>query len=110
MELSDYQKNVVEEMVAMDFCTGHPADPADESLRQVFEEDPDFEGVIDEAIEYYTDLIDLGPEGFAEDFPELCDEDFLREFGSSGDEDDYDDYDGDYDEGLNEDEDEDFDE
>lgn len=86
--LSDYQKNVVEEMVAMDFCSGHLSDPDDMQLREVFEEDPDFENVIDEALDYYFDLIDLGPEGFAEEFSDLCDDDFLREFGNSKDEDD----------------------
>ena len=85
--LSDYQKNVIEEMVAMDFGTGLPIDPSDPSLRGVFEEDPDFENQVDEAVEYYTELIDLGPEGFAEEFSDLCDEDFLREFGNSDDED-----------------------
>lgn len=60
-------------MVRSDFDTGMTQNDYDE-LSRVFAEDEDYAKVADEAAEYYLDLVQLGPEGFAEEYPEDGDE------------------------------------
>lgn len=59
--LSDYQKELIREMFRADVASGVAQNPYDSSVtpsfREVLEEDGDFEGVVDAAIEYYAELV-----------------------------------------------------
>lgn len=78
--LSDYQKNIVVEMVKADFECGHPT--TGEDMRSYFEEDEDLKDNVDAAVDYYVELVQMGPGGFYEEYPDLdWDEDFVAEYG-----------------------------
>lgn len=91
--LTDYQKNVIVDMVQADFEVGLPQNDAEE-LKGLLLEDGDFDDSnVDEAVNYYFELTNLGPEGFLEEFPDLdWSDDYIAEYGNS---DDYEDEDED---------------
>lgn len=102
--LTDYQKDVIKEMVQADFECGHTENDYNE-LVQLMSEDEDFAGAENEAASYYMELLSYGPAGFLEAFRDELDfdPDFIAEYGDPDyDEDDYigdEDADSFYDEG-----------
>lgn len=92
-ELTDDQKDMIKEMVQMDFECGHPENDYDE-LVGLLSEDPQFVGSEDVAAKYYMELLSYGPAGFYEEFKDELefDSDFAAEYGGDPD------YDSDYDE------------
>lgn len=88
--LSDYQKDLIKEMVQMDFECGHPENDYNE-LVGLLSEDNDFAGVVEKAAAYYMELLSYGPAGFYEEFKDELDfdPDFIAEYGDE-DDDDYD--------------------
>lgn len=78
--MNKYQKNLVEKMVKMDFETGITENDYDEVM-SLMEEDENLAPVADEATDYYFELLDMGPAGFYEEFPELdWDEDYVNQY------------------------------
>lgn len=65
--LSEYQKNLILEMVLMDFESGQTENDWDE-LYNLLDEEGDYEGVLEEATDYYFELLEMGPAGFYEEF------------------------------------------
>lgn len=71
--LTDDQKELVEEMAEMDFDAGLPESDYDEVLAMM-KENEDLALVAEEAADYYFELVNLGPEGFREEFSDEEDE------------------------------------
>ena len=84
--LTDYQKDVIKEMVKCDLECGHSENDYDE-LVGLFEEEEDFAGVEPAAADYYMELLDYGPAGFYEEFKDELDfdPDFIAEYGDEDD-------------------------
>lgn len=80
--LSEYQKDLVKEMVQADFECGHTENDHDE-LVDLLKEDGDFAGVEEKAASYYMELLEYGPAGFYEAFKDelAFDPDFVAEYG-----------------------------
>lgn len=76
--LTDYQKDLIKEIVLADFECGHF------TTAEFFIEDEegDFTGVEQEAADYYQELVDMGPVGFYEEFADELDFDpnFIAEY------------------------------
>ncbi len=79
--LSDYQKDVIKDMVQADFESGHPMDY--ESALASMEEDEDLGPVAESAASYYMELVQMGPAGFYKEFKDelAFDPDFAAEYG-----------------------------
>ena len=92
--LTDDQKDMIKEMVQTDFECGQSENDHDE-LVSLLKEDECFEGVEEEAADYYMELLSYGPAGFYEEFKDELDfdPDFIAEYGDEEDEDDEDDED-----------------
>lgn len=77
--LTDYQKDLIKEIVLADFESG----PITTSAAEFFIEDEegDFTGVEQAAAEYYQELVSMGPIGFYEEFADELDfdPDFIAE-------------------------------
>lgn len=88
--LTDIQKDMIKEMVQMDFECGHPDNDYRE-LVKLLGEDPEFTGDEEAAARYYMELLSYGPAGFYEEFRDELDfdPDFAAEYGDP-DDDDYD--------------------
>ena len=88
--LTDIQKDMIKEMVQMDFECGHPENDQRE-LTRLLSEDPEFAGDEEAAARYYMELLSYGPAGFYEEFRDELDfdPDFAAMYGD-GDDDDYD--------------------
>lgn len=88
-DLSEYQKNVIKEMVRDDFECGHPENDYHE-LVELLGEDEDFIGVEEAAASYYMELLSYGPAGFLEEFEDELDfdPDFVAEYGNPYDDED----------------------
>jgi len=88
--LTDYQKDVVKEMVKCDFECGKTENDYDE-LVGLLKEDEDFAGVESAAADYYMELLDYGPAGFYEEFKDELDfdPDFIAEYGDEDDEENF---------------------
>lgn len=88
--LTDIQKDMIKEMVQMDFECGHPENDQRE-LTRLLSEDPEFTGDEEAAARYYMELLSYGPAGFYEEFRDELDfdPDFAAMYGD-GDDDDYD--------------------
>lgn len=88
--LTDIQKDMIKEMVQMDFECGHPENDYRE-LVKLLGEDPEFTGDEEAAARYYMELLSYGPAGFYEEFRDELDfdPDFVAEYGDP-DDDDYD--------------------
>lgn len=83
--MNRYQKNLVEEMVKMDFETGLTENDYDEVM-SLMEEDEDLAPVAGEATDYYFELLDMGPAEFYEEFPEMnWDEDYVNQYSEDND-------------------------
>ena len=83
--MNKYQKNLVEKMVKMDFETGMTENDYDEVM-SLMEEDENLAPVADEATDYYFELLDMGPAGFYEEFPEMnWDEDSVNQYSEGND-------------------------
>lgn len=79
--LSDYQKDVIKDMVQADFESGHPMDY--ENALASMEEDEDLGPVAESAANYYMELVQMGPAGFYKEFKDelAFDPDFVAEYG-----------------------------
>lgn len=79
--LSDYQKDVIKDMVQADFESGHPMDY--ENALASTEEDEDLGPVAESAANYYMELVQMGPAGFYKEFKDelAFDPDFVAEYG-----------------------------
>ncbi len=88
--LTDIQKDMIKEMVQMDFECGHPENDYRE-LVKLLGEDPEFTGDEEAAARYYMELLSYGPAGFYEEFRDELDfdPDFAAMYGD-GEDDDYD--------------------
>lgn len=88
--LTDIQKDMIKEMVQMDFECGHPENDQRE-LTRLLSEDPEFTGDEEAAARYYMELLSYGPAGFYEEFRDELDfdPDFVAMYGD-GEDDDYD--------------------
>ena len=88
--LTDIQKDMIKEMVQMDFECGYPENDQKE-LTKLLSEDPEFTGDEEAAARYYMELLSYGPAGFYEEFRDELDfdPDFVAMYGD-GDDDDYD--------------------
>lgn len=88
--LTDIQKDMIKEMVQMDFECGHPENDQRE-LTRLLSEDPEFTGDEEAAARYYMELLSYGPAGFYEEFRDELDfdPDFAAMYGDE-DDDDYD--------------------
>ena len=77
MKLTAEQKNEIMEVVAMSFETGHFP------IKTYFDFKEEFPNLGKEAWEYYTELANMGPAGFYEEFKDDYDfdPDFVAEFG-----------------------------
>jgi ribosomal protein S20 len=98
VHMTNLQKAYVEETVKSDFETGMTENDYDE-VKAMMEEDEELAPVADEATDYYFELLEMGPAGFYEEFPELdWDEDFINQYGDDNYSEDTDDriYDDDY--------------
>ena len=80
--LTDYQKDVIKEMVQTDFEVGQITNDYDE-LVDLLKEDEDLANVAEKAASYYMELVELGPAGFYEEFKDELDfdPDFVAEYG-----------------------------
>lgn len=101
-QLTEQQENIIKEIALADFESGHFTD----MNFFIEDEEGDFEGVETAAADYYAELINMGPEGFYEEFRDELDfdPDFAAEYGDEEDDynDDFDDLD-DFDDEDNED-------
>lgn len=86
--LTDMQKDLIKEIALADFECGHFTDVS----FFIDDEEDDFTGVEQAAADYYTELINMGPAGFYEEFRDELDfdPDFVAEYGDPEDEDDLD--------------------
>lgn len=86
--LSDYQKDLVKEMVQTDFESGQTENDYEE-LVDLLKEDSDFAGVEGAAASYYMELLEYGPAGFYKEFKDelAFDPDFVTEYGDPEDDD-----------------------
>lgn len=84
--LTDMQKDLIKEIALADFECGHFTDVS----FFIDDEEDDFTGVEQAAADYYTELINMGPAGFYEEFRDELDfdPDFVAEYGDPEDEDD----------------------
>ena len=91
-QLTEQQENIIKEIALADFESGHFTD----MNLFIEDEEGDFAGVETAAADYYAKLINMGPEGFYEEFRDELDfdPDFVAEYG---DEDYNDDFDDDFD-------------
>ena len=89
--LSDYQKDVIKDMVQADFECGHTMDY--EEALDGMEEDEDLGSVAEDAANYYVELVQMGPAGFYEEFKDELDfdPDFVAEYGDPEDDEEEDD-------------------
>ncbi len=85
-ELTDDQKDMIKEMVQMDFECGQSENDYNE-LVKLLSEDPQFVGSEDVAAKYYMELLSYGPAGFYEEFKDELDfdSDFAAEYGDGSD-------------------------
>lgn len=85
-DLTDMQKDLIKEIALADFECGHFTDVD----FFIADEEDDFTGVEQAAADYYTELINMGPAGFYEEFRDELDfdPDFVAEYGDPEDEDD----------------------
>ena len=85
-DLTDMQKDLIKEIALADFECGHFTDVS----FFIDDEEDDFTGVEQAAADYYTELINMGPAGFYEEFRDELDfdPDFVAEYGDPEDEDD----------------------
>lgn len=85
--LSDYQKDVIKDMVQADFESGHPMDY--ENALASMEKDEDLGPVAESAANYYMELVQMGPAGFYKEFKDelAFDPDFVAEYGDSEEDD-----------------------
>ena len=91
MKLNQEQKNEIMQVVAMSFETGHFSfDNKEDFKRDAGEFETLTSEVVDEAWEYYCELVNLGPAGFYEEFKDDYDFDpmFVEEYGYEEEEDD----------------------
>lgn len=92
-QLTEQQENIIKEIALADFESGHFTD----MNFFIEDEEGDFEGVETAAADYYAELINMGPEGFYEEFRDELDfdPDFAAEYGDEEDDynDDFDDLD-----------------
>ena len=81
-KLTKEQKDFILEELQTGFETGHPICDEDE-LRDVLKDEGDlFKGKIKVAVDWYFELLELGPSGFYAEYPNLnWDRDFVSEFG-----------------------------
>lgn len=81
-ELTDAQKKAIEEMVQMDFETGHPMYDLSE-VRGYLADDEMFNynmNIIDSATKYYIDLINMGPAGILDEIQDGWSDDYVSEY------------------------------
>ena len=92
-QLTEQQENIIKEIALADFESGHFTD----MNFFIEDEEGDFTGVEIAAADYYAELINMGPEGFYEEFRDELDfdPDFVAEYGDEEDDydDDFDDFD-----------------
>lgn len=91
MKLNQNLKNEIMEVVAMSFETGHFSFDNKEDFKRDFRDFENFDSkAVDEAWEYYCELVNLGPAGFYEEFKDDYDFDpmFVEEYGYEEEEDD----------------------
>ena len=84
MKLGEKLKREIVEVVAMSFETGHFSFDNKEDFKRDFREFENFDSnAVDEAWEYYCELVNLGPAGFYEEFKDDYDFDpmFVEEYG-----------------------------
>lgn len=87
-DLTDMQKDLIKEIALADFECGHFTDVS----FFIDDEEDDFTGLEQAAADYYTELINMGPAGFYEEFRDELDfdPDFVAEYGDPEDDDDLD--------------------
>lgn len=78
-DLSDYQKNVIKDMVQMDFECGHPMDY--EGALAGMEDDEDLSPVAEKAANYYMELVQMGPAGIMDEIEDGWSDDYKAEYG-----------------------------
>lgn len=92
-QLTEQQENIIKEIALADFESGHFTD----MNFFIEDEEGDFTGVETAAADYYAELINMGPEGFYEEFRDELDFDpsFAAEYDDEEDDydDDFDDFD-----------------
>ena len=71
-KLTPEQKRDILEFVKECFECGHIMDPHDDETKKIFKEE--FGSATRAALEYYAELIDLGPYGFYEEFKDEFDD------------------------------------
>ena len=98
-QLTEQQENIIKEIALADFESGHFTD----MNFFIEDEEGDFTGVETVAADYYAELINMGPEGFYEEFRDELDfdPDFVAEYGDE-------DYNDDFDDDFDDEDDEDF--
>lgn len=80
-ELSETERGIVEDIAKADFECGMPQNDYT-AILECMEEDDDIEHV-NAAAEYYQELIEMGPAGFYEEFPEMdWSDDYIAEYGN----------------------------
>lgn len=77
--LSDYQKDLVKEIVQADFESGHPMDY--ENALAGMEEDEDLGPVAESAASYYMELVQMGPAGVMDEIENNWSDDYKAEYG-----------------------------
>ena len=81
MALNKEQQAYILDAVKLGFEYGLENDE-DKFKRELQEEGSLFEGQVEEAAEWYSELVNYGPAGFYEEYPDLdWDEDFISEYG-----------------------------
>lgn len=82
IKLNKEQQRYILEMLQEGFETGHPIYDKDE-VKCILKEDTNlFKNKLKIAIDWYFELLELGPSGFYEEYPNLnWDSDFIEEFG-----------------------------
>lgn len=98
-QLTEQQENIIKEIALADFESGHFTD----MNFFIEDEEGDFTGVETAAADYYVELINMGPEGFYEEFRDELDfdPDFIAEYSDE-------DYNDDFDDDFDDEDDEDF--
>lgn len=82
MKLYKDQQEYIIELVKMEFESGQHIYKDANDIKCALEEGELFANSINKAIGLYFELLDLGPRGFYEEYPNLdWDEDFIAEFG-----------------------------
>ncbi len=77
--LTEYQKDLVKEIVQADFECGHPMDY--EGALAGMEEDEDLGPVAETAASYYMELVQMGPAGVMDEIENNWSDDYKAEYG-----------------------------